>query len=227
MRSHQSSGAIQRLDIELRDRRDFESRYLSESPHGGLLVAAAQGLSEGDLVELSIRLERPAESHRIRGAVLFLRQSEGRQLAGIGFLPTETAIRERLLRSRSGGQGDPGEDAARREHRYETTLRIRYQTSSDFAIDYTRNLSTGGVFINSKRPPRVGSSILFQLFAPGEAEPIDLPGKVAWRRAGQGFGVRFTASDSGARRRLDNLVRHVAIDASTQVRAPVVEEVTS
>lgn len=222
-----SSESVSLLDLNLQDRHEVANRYLAESPHGGLLVDLTGPLSEGDLVELRIRLAASGEDFKIRGVVLWIRQPNQMKKAGIGFLPTETEVRERLLSSARASPATGVDGTPRCNPRYQTTLRVTYRTATDFVVDYTRNISTGGIFVLSNRPPKVGSSILFQLYPPGEIDPIDLPGEVAWRRPGQGFGVRFKGSDSSVSRRLQNLVRHVSIDAPRQVGAPVVEEITS
>ena len=143
--------------------------------------------------------------------------------AGIGFFASEVERRERLLGTPPPLEGRPRE---RLDARYDSALKVTYQTAQDFVVDYTRNISTGGIFVDGKRVPPVGSKILFQLFPPGQDEPIELSGEVAWQRPGGGFGVRFTNLTTEVRERLNKLVRTIAIGAPVSVGAPVFEEVT-
>jgi uncharacterized protein (TIGR02266 family) len=176
-------------------------------------------------VQLQISLIREEISGPIRGAVLWCRhQDDGSYLAGIGFFAQEAERREHLL----GAPPAPSvQSRERRETRYDSTLKVTYQTATDFVVDYTRNISTGGLFVDSKLAPSIGTRILFRLYPPGRETPIDLPGEVAWLRPGGGFGVRFAATSRPARDQLQKLVRLVAIGApATSYGAPLFEEVT-
>jgi len=228
MTKRASAGGLRKIEVDLADRREFSRRYLEECPHGGLMVDSVEPLAEEDLVELDVCFLDSDTRHLIRGVVLWCRDDDtGTRRTGIGFLPTEAHVREALLASPAPALPGPERDLTRKQRRYATTLKVTYQTATDFVIDYTRNISTGGIFINSQRPPELGTSILFRLHPPGEDEPIDLPGEVAWRRPGQGFGVRFSGADRGTLNRLARLVRHLSVGTPEQIRAPIVEEITS
>ncbi len=228
MTRRSATRGLRTIEVDLPDRREFSRRYLEECPHGGLLVDLVEALEDDELVELDVRFLDSQTRHRIRGVVLFCRTggSTGRR-AGVGFLPTETAVREALLTAPVPPAPVSIEELTRKQRRFATTLKVTYQTASDFVVDYTRNISTGGIFIDSKRPPDLGEKILFRLFPPGQADPIDLPGEVAWRLPGQGFGVQFAAADHATLERLSSLVRQLSVGAPEQARAPVVEEITS
>lgn len=228
MTRRSTSRGLRPIEVDLQDRQEFFRGYLDECPHGGLLVDLVEALQEEDLVELDVRFLDSGTRHRIRGVVLFSREGGRTEYrAGIGFLPTEAAVREALLATPVPPDPESIEDLTRKQQRFATTLKVTYQTATDFVVDYTRNISTGGIFIDSERPPDLGTRILFKLFPPGETEPIDLPGEVAWRRPGQGFGVQFAGADRATLQRLSNLVRHLSIGAPEHARAPVVEEITS
>lgn len=228
MTKRSSSRGLRRIDVDLADRQAFARRYLDECPHGGLLVDLGADLVEEELVELDVRFLDSNSRHRIKGVVLWCRSDfVGDFKAGVGFLPTEASIRESLLSSQPEAPSGPSPKLIREQQRYTTTLKVTYQTTEDFVVDYTRNISAGGIYVDSKRPPALGSSILFYLHPPGEHEPIELPGEVAWRQPGKGFGVRFSRSDQGAMGRLSNLVRHLSISDPVKIQAPQFEEITS
>lgn len=214
---------MRQIDVLLRDRRDLSYRYLTDPPHGGIVIDAGDEVVEGDLVMLRITFAGDRADYRLRGAVLWCRDGKPRRV-GVGFLSTEAEQRESLLSGHA--INETGKlFAERRSDRYEIALKVTYETSSDFVIDYTRNISTGGLFVTSQKQPPVGTSILFKLFPPGQSEPIEIAGKVAWHRHGKGFGVRFCSGSHEMSEKLGQLVRRIAIDAPVSVRSPVFEEI--
>jgi uncharacterized protein (TIGR02266 family) len=136
--------------------------------------------------------------------VLWSRSKSGRtKEAGIGFFKHESEKRELLLRHTKV----PGrESQARLASRHAMTIKVMYNTPRDFAIDTTKDLSHGGMFIYSTRLPPLNSLIQFKLCPPGEEKPIELMGRVTWRCPGQGIGVRFMGNHPEVRSRLDRLV---------------------
>jgi uncharacterized protein (TIGR02266 family) len=208
----------------MKDRVEFQRRYLSEPTHGGVMVSVKETVEASEVVELSINFTDTGQVHKLRGLVLWCRAAKSDLLhVGVGFFSSESDKRERLLaRNTKTKKGI----AERRVPRYATTLKVTYQTTTDFVVDYTRNISTGGIFVDGRNAPDIGSEILFKLYPPGHDNPIDLTGKVAWKRPSGGFGVRFTKTSSRIRSRLDQLVRTVAIGAPVDAGAPVFEEVT-
>ena len=87
-----------------------------------------------------------------------------------------------------------------------------------FFADYTKNISKGGTFIKTSRPPEVGTHCLFSLSLPALPEPLLLDGEVAWvlapadaqqREAEPGMGVRFVFADEAARREFGRVVERM------------------
>lgn len=88
------------------------------------------------------------------------------------------------------------------ERRNNTRLPIRilveYESSEDFLIDYTANMSIGGMFIQTAEPLAVGTKFRLRFRIPGKDEPVDTEGEVCWvlraEEAGPmqpGMGIRF------------------------------------
>ena len=88
------------------------------------------------------------------------------------------------------------------EKRYAERLPIRmlveYESSEDFLIDYTANMSIGGMFIQTSNPLEVGTRFRLRFRLPAREEPVDTVGEVCWvltpEEAGcmqPGMGVRF------------------------------------
>ena len=219
-----SKGAVRTIEVWMKDRVEFHRRYLSEPTHGGVMVSVKEPIDATEVVELAINFADTGQVHNLRGLVLWCRTAKGEvRHVGVGFFASESEKRERLLARYIAPEKGITE---RREPRYATTLKVTYQTPTDFVVDYTRNISSGGIFVDGRNAPDVGSEILFKLYPPGHDNPIDLTGRVAWKRPSGGFGVRFTKTSSTIRSRLDQLVRTVAIGAPVDAGAPVFEEVT-
>jgi uncharacterized protein (TIGR02266 family) len=220
--SESIGGSVRKIEVWMKDRAEFHRRYLSESTHGGVMVSVEEPIEAGGVVELVINFSGIGQVHRLRGLVLWCRATAGElHHVGVGFFASEADKRERLLARFSMPKQETFE---RRELRYVTILKVTYQTLTDFVVDYTRNISTGGIFVDGRRTPEMGSEVLFKLYPPGEENPIDLTGRVAWRRPGGGFGVRFTKTSTAVRSRMDRLVRTVAISTLVDTGAPVIEE---
>lgn len=219
-----TSGSVRVIEVWMKDRVEFHRRYLNEPTHGGVMVSVNEPIEASDVVELVLNFSDTGQVHRLRGLVLWCRTTKGElRHAGVGFFASESDKRERLLaRYIVPEKGIP----ERREPRYATTLKVTYQTPTDFVVDYTRNISSGGIFVDGRKAPDIGSEILFKLYPPGQENPIDLKGRVAWKRPSGGFGVRFKKTSAMIRSRLDQLVRTVAIGAPVDAGAPVFEEVT-
>ncbi len=226
MIEREDAARVHRVSVELRDREELSNRYLSDFPHGGLLIETAELLAEDDLVELEVVIGGAAERHRLRGVVLWCRGTTGgRNQMGVGLLPSEAEKREHLLGSLLPTA--PEGPRARRQQRYATTMKVTYRSSTDFVVDYTRNISTGGLFIDSAQPPAIGTQILVKLYPPGEVTAIDLPSQVVWRQPGRGFGVRFDQAGGPARQKLDSLVRRLSLATPRPPQGPGFEEITS
>ncbi len=219
-----NDGPVRIVEVRMEDRSDFLRRYLNQPTHGGVVIPVEQPIEAGELVEVVMSFADTGQVHRLRGLVLWCRNGEGGpSQAGVGFFASEAEKRERLLSRHNAPAKGISE---RRDPRYATTLKVTYQTATDFVVDYTRNISTGGIFVEARSAPDIGSEILFKLYPPGHEDPIDLTGRVAWKRPSGGFGVRFTRTSSSIRRRLDKLVRTVSVGAPVDAGAPVFEEVT-
>jgi uncharacterized protein (TIGR02266 family) len=215
------------VSVFLRSLGELRACYLAEAPFGGVVVEVDRAVREEDLVEL--RLAFDTERFALRGLVLWCRQGEdGRRLAGVGFLASEADTRERMMRHETGKTPPPiaGTDVERKDPRYETSLKVVYETPSDYVMDYTQNISAGGLYVSSSRPPEVGATLRLRLYPPGETIPIELPGEVAWSRTGQGFGIRFVGLEDPARGRLDSLLRQTAASKSARAHAPHYEELS-
>jgi uncharacterized protein (TIGR02266 family) len=106
----------------------------------------------------------------------------------------------------------PG-DNKRRTARLHHDIPVAYRSVGSFLSDWATNISQGGLFINTRKPLPVGTTVkvLFQL--PGASFPYHLDGRVT--RVTQfdnksnmvpGMGVEFTGVDDAKRREIEVFV---------------------
>ena len=82
-----------------------------------------------------------------------------------------------------------------------TEVRIRYPSLGQLAREICRDVSVGGMFVQSPVPPEIGTPVEFELELPAK-RPLVVrgAGRVVWRRtadgsAPSGFGVEFQELD--------------------------------
>ena len=74
---------------------------------------------------------------------------------------------------------------------------VEYESVEDFLIDYTANISIGGMFIQTERPLAVGTRFRLRLRLPERSRPIETFGEVCWSMTDnahgtqRGMGIRF------------------------------------
>jgi type IV pilus assembly protein PilZ len=107
--------------------------------------------------------------------------------------------------------------AEHREHaRAPIELKVDYKKLNSFFADYTKNISTGGTFIRTKKTLPVGTRFLFRLTVPGRAAPFELNGEVV-RATSQGddpgMGIRFVWAADADRVAFEQLVEGLMQDS--------------
>lgn len=112
----------------------------------------------------------------------------------------------------------PGDGIERRSWpRYDVTWAVDCTDGETFLYASISNISALGIFIATRTPPPVGSTVSLRFTAPVEGD-FELRGEVAWinpvRPDGDnlnpGFGVRFIELEPEMRERLVSLVRAIA-----------------
>jgi type IV pilus assembly protein PilZ len=101
----------------------------------------------------------------------------------------------------------------RREKRCPIALQVRYGSGREFKLDYTKNVSQGGMFIKTDNPPETGMKIHLQLHIPELSEPVLLYGEVVHRHKyassdeDAGIGVKFLDIDPISKGILVNYIK--------------------
>ena len=92
----------------------------------------------------------------------------------------------------------------RKEERCDISLKVTYKSFNRFIIDYTKNVSKGGMFIKTKSSYETGSRLDLLLHVPNLDEPIIIMGRVihnGFYDEGKdaGIGIEFIDIDEKSR----------------------------
>ncbi len=109
---------------------------------------------------------------------------------------------------------DADEDASnrRRADRAGVTVRIDYATIDEIFSEFTRDISEGGVFIETDKPHQLGTEVSMQFHLSGGREVLQTLGRVVRVRTGSeasppGMGIEFDELSSEDRSKIDRIVR--------------------
>lgn len=106
----------------------------------------------------------------------------------------------------------------RRHHRlhHELLVAHRYSTLQGFITDWATNISRGGIFINTRKPQPVGSTIRLIISLPDAAFPFELTGRVTRvtefdnpANEVPGMAVEFLDVDEEKRMRIERFVERL------------------
>jgi uncharacterized protein (TIGR02266 family) len=78
---------------------------------------------------------------------------------------------------------------------------VRVETDDGGRHYYSKNLSSGGIFLLAEKPLDVETQVRLELFLPLIKTPVRADGEVAWiqRQEPSGFAIRFTQISDGSR----------------------------
>src|SRR6476659_9138812 len=111
---------------------------------------------------------------------------------------------------------DTSKKPARRSDRLQHELLVSYRTVDGFITDWATNISRGGIFINTRNPLAVGSTVRLIISLPDTAFPFDLSGRVM--RVNEfdnpsnqvpGMGIEFIDVDEEKRARIERFVERL------------------
>jgi type IV pilus assembly protein PilZ len=105
------------------------------------------------------------------------------------------------------------ENNQRRAARLHHEIPVAYKSVGSFLSDWATNISQGGLFINTRNPLPVGTSVKILIQLPGTSFPCELAGRVT--RVAEfdnhanmvpGMGIEFTGVDDERRQQIDAFV---------------------
>ncbi len=101
----------------------------------------------------------------------------------------------------------------RADGRVNASLKVSYESFNEFISEYTRNVSRGGIFINTKRHHEVGEIVDLSLVVPGLDDPLNIKGEVIHIKIhnlpdeDKGIGIKFIDIDSKSRKGLIEFIK--------------------
>src|ERR1700752_2139398 len=116
---------------------------------------------------------------------------------------------------------------ARQADRLQHELLVAYRTVDGFISDWAVNISRGGIFINTRTPLSVGTTVRLIISLPDTQFPFELSGRVA--RVNEfdnpsnqvpGMGIEFVNVDDEKRARIERFVERLRKELPDPVGAP-------
>ena len=95
--------------------------------------------------------------------------------------------------------------------RVKTNFELKVQYAETFHWTMLRNLSAGGVFVQTETPLDVGSIVSMQLALPVDDEIMDIQGRVMWlqqasKTTAPGMGLEFTSISPKHQQKIINFI---------------------
>jgi type IV pilus assembly protein PilZ len=104
----------------------------------------------------------------------------------------------------------------RQNDRLQHELLVAYRTVDGFITDWAVNISRGGMFINTRNPLALGSTVRLIISLPDAAFPFDLTGKVIRvsefdnvQNQVPGMGIEFVDVDEEKQVRIERFVERL------------------
>jgi uncharacterized protein (TIGR02266 family) len=110
----------------------------------------------------------------------------------------------------------------RRTRRVPVEIQIQYETADGFFQDYMRNLSLGGIFIETSKPLPMNTKLKVRFSLPDMSDPIVADGVVVHTlRLGQpknpsvsGMGIRFSELEPSSKEMLESYLQAQGLPAA-------------
>ena len=124
----------------------------------------------------------------------------------------------KIIRSHAQVPAGLNEDERRQRDRVPKKFKITYPTLEALKDHYLVNMSTGGVFIQSKNPFNRGARFDLRIFLPDEPKPLDVYCEVVWSQNEErvidnknfptGMGIKFLNLSVEGRIRIDKILKN-------------------
>ena len=109
------------------------------------------------------------------------------------------------------------EFSSRTDMRIQKSLSLTYKDDQAFISAYASNISTGGLFVKTEKPLRLGDQFMLRLQLPSLQEPLRVSCEVAWVRGVSeasakqpaGMGIKFIEMSKGDRETLKHYLGKV------------------
>jgi uncharacterized protein (TIGR02266 family) len=188
---------------------DILNRYYPNGKLGGLTLDGSAPGALGQLVALTVKVQRPERSLDVRGQLAWARHRGSKLLKecfGVDFIGDH----ERLL---SFAKAELDAEALRGSPRVLADLPVRITHGGITRKEFLVDVSGGGAFVRSTLPVAMGDTLELHLRVPRSLTGVTVKGVVAWQRQtgdAPGFGVQFVEDDPKERARLDKLLSRLS-----------------
>lgn len=197
-----------RVELAVAFPADVLNRHYPNGRLGGLTIDGPSPSALGQIIDLTVKIERPAREFSVRGQLAWARHKGSRNLKecfGIDFLPGDEGSQRLLAFARR----DLDPEATRGKVRLMTDLKVRITHLGQTRREFLADLSAGGAFVRSGVPAEVGELLELHLRPPGSLSSLQLSARVAWVRSTgtePGMGLEFVDADPKVVERLGKVL---------------------
>ena len=186
----------------------------------GVFVRGIVTPKEGTSLALSLTLPGTPQPIEVKGTITE-RVQPGTAGKEAGFWARFDSIDEKgkaAVRAVLGDRGTPGELNKRAFPRLKTRLQVGWSSPREFLVAYSENISKGGIFVATPRPPPVRDLVELLLELPDGMHPAKTDAEVIQSLTPEqatkvnrtaGAGLQFVGSDDEFRRRLDLCIENL------------------
>jgi type IV pilus assembly protein PilZ len=173
-----------RLDLNLEQGHHTIKLQTHDLSLGGLFAACDLPVPVGSKLRFELRVPGglPAVKGIARAVHLAEKISQG-QRKGVGVAFMELSLENKgiirnYMAKRVTGEIRHAADEPRRHARLMRRIKLRFQAVNGFGTTDARDISGGGVFMQSRQPPPLGSRVELGLIDPATLKTLELAGKV-------------------------------------------------
>jgi type IV pilus assembly protein PilZ len=196
---------------------------------GGLFAACDLPVQVGSKLRFELRVPGglPAVKGIARAVHLAEKISQG-QRKGVGVAFMELGVENKgiirnYMAKRVTGEIRHAADEPRKHARLMRRIKLRFQAANGFGTTDARDISGGGVFMQSRQPPPLGSRVELGLIDPATLKTLDLVGRVVRvlqanpqsPHSVPGVGLAFEEVSQLKQEQLDELLRNLVNHETT------------
>lgn len=103
----------------------------------------------------------------------------------------------------------------RSEKRCQVSIKVKYESQEDFKAKYTKNVSKGGMFLQTGTPYEKGTRVALYLCIPSLKDPLKVVGEVVRNHffgisdKEKGVGIKFIEIDKKSKNQLAGFLREL------------------
>jgi type IV pilus assembly protein PilZ len=180
----------------------------------GVFVRGFVTPKEGSQLSLTLTLPGAPRPIQAKGVVIerVMPGVKGKEAGFWARFDTMDTDGRAMLESLLQDRGSPGGASKRAFTRVKTRLQVGWSSPREFLVAYSENISRGGIFVMTPKPPPMGEVVELLLELPDGQAPAKTDAEViqsltiaqaAQLGRAAGAGLQFVGSDDEFRRRLD------------------------